>query len=196
MGIGTVQNSNVAVPYLLSENGILDSVGDQVSFFIVCCGPDQVDFVSSPLVRSELSKEPYAPIMEVLDALAKVEDAIGSTKKDAFGNTRLSGSGTLADVLASIIKVAAPQAPVESSRDEDTLSDEEIGMGALIGRVEMRVAGTMRPIPKKIITDPDDPSVNVIARRHPDTGKLEPALRRGSRRIVEKGRDGIWHLRS
>lgn len=91
--------------------------------------------------------------------------------------------------------VALPQSPDESRQEEDALSEEEISMGAQIGRVEMRVAGKMRPVPKKIITDPDDPSVNVIARRHPDTGELEPALRRGARRVVEKGRDGIWLLR-
>ena len=91
---------------------------------------------------------------------------------------------------------AASEGRNGSREKEDTLSEEEIGMGAQIGRVELRVAGRMRPVPRKIIVDPDDPSVNVIAQRHPDTGELEPTLRRGAKRVVEKGRDGIWRPRA
>ena len=40
--------------------------------------------------------------------------------------------------------------------------------------------------------DPDDPSVMVICQRDPETGELIPAKRRGSKRIVERGRDGSW----
>jgi len=70
-------------------------------------GPDQVDFLSSAFVRSELSREPYSPIGELLAAEAKVEEAAGSAKRDAFGHTLLSATGTLADVLAAAVKIAA-----------------------------------------------------------------------------------------
>ena len=69
-------------------------------------GPDQADFLSSPYVRNELSAEPYAPIMNVLDAFAGIEKAGGGNKMDAFGHVQLSGTGTLADVLAAAVKIA------------------------------------------------------------------------------------------
>ena len=72
-------------------------------------GPDQADFLSSPFVRKELSAEPYAPIMAMIGTLAGVEGASGGQKMDAFGNAQLSGTGTLADVLASAMKIAAYQ---------------------------------------------------------------------------------------
>jgi len=70
-------------------------------------GPDQVDFLSSEFVRRELSEEPYSSLGAMLDALGKVEEATGGAKKDAFGHTQLSGTGTLADLIASAIKIAA-----------------------------------------------------------------------------------------
>ena len=73
-------------------------------------GPDQVDFLGSEFVQNELATAPYTPIMRVLKALAKVEEAAGAAKKDAFGNTQLSGSGVLADVLATAVKLAACKA--------------------------------------------------------------------------------------
>ncbi|MFH1567241.1 MAG: hypothetical protein ABIL09_04515 [Gemmatimonadota bacterium] len=80
----------------------------------------------------------------------------------------------------------------EGDEGED-LSEDEIRRGAQIGRVEVRVAGQMRRIPQKIILDPDDDSRYVVARRNPDSGALEPVVRRGARRVVERDRDGIWH---
>ena len=53
---------------------------------------------------------------------------------------------------------------------------------------------TMRRLPRKIIVDPDDPGVFVLAQRNRDTGELEPVLRRGARRPVERGSDGFWRL--
>ena len=72
-------------------------------------GPDQSDFLSSPFVRKELSAEPYAPIMAMIESLAGVEGACGGQKMDAFGHAQLSGTGTLADVLASAVKIATYQ---------------------------------------------------------------------------------------
>ena len=60
----------------------------------------------------------------------------------------------------------------------DDLSDDEKNKGAVIGRVEVRVAGQMRRIPYKIIMDPDNPEARVIAQRDSDTGELEPVVRR------------------
>ncbi len=68
-------------------------------------GPDQVDFLSSSFVRNELAADPYAPILASLDALGAIDEATGSGKKDAFGHVQLSGTGTLADVIASAVKI-------------------------------------------------------------------------------------------
>jgi len=69
-------------------------------------GPDQAPFISSEFVRGELAKPPYTPIAELFDRLGAVEQAAGGAKKDAFGHVQLSGTGTLADVLAAAVKVA------------------------------------------------------------------------------------------
>jgi len=63
-----------------------------------------------------------------------------------------------------------------------------------IGRVEVRVAGSQRRIPYKIMPDPDEGDLYVIAQRDPDTGELIPQKRRGGNRRVERGKDGIWRL--
>jgi len=69
-------------------------------------GPDQVEFIASEFIRKELTREPYAPIMRTIEAMAGIEEATGGPKKDAFGNVQLSGTGTLADVLAAAVKIA------------------------------------------------------------------------------------------
>lgn len=89
--------------------------------------------------------------------------------------------------------VAATPGPASGDGEEEMeLSEEEVQKGVQIGRVEMRVAGTMRRIPTKIMPDPDDPEVMVLAIRDPATGEVVPAQRRGSKRAVERNRDGYW----
>lgn len=78
--------------------------------------------------------------------------------------------------------------------DEIELTEEERKKGVTIGRVEMRVAGTQRRIPNKIMPDPDDESRFVIAHRDADTGEVSPQMRRGVKRYVERGKDGFWQL--
>ena len=73
-------------------------------------GPDQTDFLGSEFVRHELSQEPYAPIIKSMEAMVGVEEATGGPKMDAFGHVQLSGTGTLADVLASAVKIATYKA--------------------------------------------------------------------------------------
>lgn len=87
---------------------------------------------------------------------------------------------------------AAPAKSDASGGGDDELSEEEILRGVQIGRVEMRVGGNMRPVPRKIMPDPEDPERTVLSVRDPDTGELVPAKRRDTVRYVERGRDGIW----
>jgi hypothetical protein len=74
------------------------------------------------------------------------------------------------------------------------LTDQEKNLGVQMGRVEIRVAGNLRKIPRKIMPDSDDPSKFVIGVRDPETGDIVPEKRRGSKRSVERGRDGVWRV--
>jgi hypothetical protein len=79
---------------------------------------------------------------------------------------------------------------------DDDLTENEIKSGATISRVEMRVAGQMRRVPRKIMRDPDDEDQFMLAKRNQDTGELEPVLRQGKPRLIERGSDGYWRLKS
>jgi hypothetical protein len=56
----------------------------------------------------------------------------------------------------------------------------------------MYVDGVLGIIPLKIRPDEGGLMLNVYARRNPKTGEMAPQMRRGQRRIVVKGKDGMW----
>lgn len=87
---------------------------------------------------------------------------------------------------------SAQQQQQVNGEDEEELSDQEKELGVQIGRVEIRVAGNLRKIPRKIMPDPDEPGKFVIAVRDPETGETVAEERRGSKRYVERGRDSVW----
>ena len=95
-----------------------------------------------------------------------------------------------ADTLAA--EKAAQSGDGDGPTDDAELTEDELKKGALIGRVEMRVAGQMRRVPRKMMLDPDNDQQYCLANRNPDTGELEPVLRRGAKRLVDRGNDGIW----
>jgi hypothetical protein len=76
--------------------------------------------------------------------------------------------------------------------EEEELSEEERKRGVQIARVEMRVGGSMRRIPLKIMPDEEEPGRFVIAQRDQETQEIIPQLKRGQKRFVEKGKDGYW----
>ncbi len=78
------------------------------------------------------------------------------------------------------------------AEDDMELTDDEKNLGVQIGRVEVRIAGNQRRIPYKIMPDPEDGSRHIIVKRDRDTGELMPELRRGAKRVVERGKDGVW----
>jgi len=78
------------------------------------------------------------------------------------------------------------------AEQERPLSNEERRQGALVGRVEMRVAGATRRVARKLMSSPDGSGRHVLARRNLETGELEPALRRSAPRPVKRGIDGVW----
>ena len=69
------------------------------------CGPDGRDFLNSPAVRKELAEEPYAPVLQYIEACSAMIKATGGAP-DEYGNIQLSGTGMLADTLAAITKLA------------------------------------------------------------------------------------------
>jgi hypothetical protein len=83
---------------------------------------------------------------------------------------------------------------VYSASDLEELSENEREKGVTIGRVEMRVAGSAKRVPQKIMPDPEDPDRYVIASRDSATEELVPQIRRGMKRYVERNREGIWQI--
>ena len=81
----------------------------------------------------------------------------------------------------------------EDEEDDGDLTEEEEAQGVFMARVEMRVAGSYRRVPYRIMPDIEEPERFVIVQRDPDTEELVPQMRRGAKRFVEKNaRDGIW----
>jgi hypothetical protein len=88
----------------------------------------------------------------------------------------------------------AAEATGEDEKEDDRISEEELKKGVQIGRVAIRAGGSTKLVPYKIMPDPDDAKKFVLARRDADTGEVVPVMRRGSRRYVEKNKEGIWEL--
>jgi hypothetical protein len=122
------------------------------------------------------------------DEKSEIEER-GAQMLDSIEEQVLTERQAKADELTA--QNAASSGPGGPSDDAD-LSEEEVKKGAMIGRVEMRVAGQMRRVPRKMMLDPDDDQQYCLAQRNPDTGDLEPVLRRGAKRLVERGSDGLW----
>jgi hypothetical protein len=116
--------------------------------------------------------------VELIDG---VEEAIAEERR-----TRRGLEQRTADVSPNTETDAPPAA-------EGSLSPEEMQRGALIGRVETRIAGEIRTIPQVIMVDPDHPDHFVVGQRD-ESGNLVPALRHGSRSQVRKARDGSWRV--
>ena len=84
----------------------------------------------------------------------------------------------------------------EQSRPEGEgeleLTEDEKRSGVQIARVLLRVAGSYRPVPQRIMPDPEDPEQYIVAVRDEETGELKPQIRRGAKRVVARDRDGLW----
>jgi hypothetical protein len=72
------------------------------------------------------------------------------------------------------------------------LSIEERQKEVQLGRDEMYVDGVLGQIILKIRPDEGGSMLNVCARRNPKTGEMALQMRRGQRRTVVKGKDGMW----
>ena len=71
--------------------------------------------------------------------------------------------------------------------------DKVLGLIELAFRVvEKRSSSDYGPF--RGLHDPDDATLFVIGQRDPDSGELIPQVRRGVKRQVERGKEGIWRL--
>lgn len=62
-------------------------------------------FLESERVRTELREMGMEKMLDVFEVSGQLEDLSGGAKRDAFGHTQLSGTGALADFLASAVKI-------------------------------------------------------------------------------------------
>jgi ATP-dependent phosphofructokinase / diphosphate-dependent phosphofructokinase len=69
------------------------------------CDDEGNVWLQSEKVRQELTDMGMGVLVDWMDAAGKIEDAAGGAKLDAFGHAQLSGTGALADLLASITKI-------------------------------------------------------------------------------------------
>lgn len=69
------------------------------------CDSDGNVWLQSDKVRAELRELGMDVLIDWMDATGRIDDAAGGAKLDAFGHAQLSGSGALADLLASVTKI-------------------------------------------------------------------------------------------
>ncbi|MCX7765448.1 MAG: diphosphate--fructose-6-phosphate 1-phosphotransferase [Candidatus Sumerlaeia bacterium] len=90
---------------VLEVNGRFKRVQVAVSEGVV--GNDGLILIQSKDIRDELKQLQMGELVDWLDMLAKVEEASGDPKRDAFNNIQLSGSGVLGDFLSAVVKMYA-----------------------------------------------------------------------------------------
>ena len=132
--------------------------------------------------------------------------ALRSELWSALGDRLRSGgalctNGDSLDSLCEIYEEITGEVAPDLVRDEiremvvavnEAHPETYLANGVQIGRVEMRVAGSSRRIPTKIMPDPEDLEKMCIANRDSDSGEVVPANRRGAIRYIEKSRDDSW----
>ncbi|CAN5211712.1 6-phosphofructokinase [soil metagenome] len=69
------------------------------------CDADGNAWLQSDRIRKELAELGMQSVADWMDASGKIEDAAGGAKLDAFGHAQLSGTGALADLLSSVVKI-------------------------------------------------------------------------------------------
>jgi hypothetical protein len=105
----------------------------------------------------------------------------------------VTGAPSLSVVSGSVEEPAEEGLSADGG-DSGPLTEEELHRGALIGRVEMRVAGGMRLVPRPLMRSSDDPDQYVLAQRGGVTNQLQPVLRNGAPRLVKRSSSGTWQI--
>ena len=105
------------------------------------CDKDGNVWLQSDLVRRELKELGMEALINWMDATGKIEDSAGGAKLDAFGHAQLSGSGALADLLASILKIYMFQKTGKKPRlRADTLGYAQRSFAGCVSEVDAREA--------------------------------------------------------
>lgn len=106
---------------------------------------DGYTFLESERIRAELKELGMEKIIDMFDVSGQVEELSGGAKRDAFGHIQLSGSGALADFLASVTKVYIYNKYKKKARVRaDTLGYAQRSMAGVVSDVdalEAREAG-------------------------------------------------------
>jgi hypothetical protein len=137
--------SHNRVRELLSEVGLRASAIDAEA-----CVRHALEVASGerePLTHHDRT-EPFVPV--------EPELAVSIQEARRTGNPHHSDDLEPSDRNASAEAAALPE-------EEESLSNEERRRGALIARVEMRVAGTTRKVPRKIMPSPEDSGRYLLA---------------------------------
>lgn len=134
---------------------------------------------------------PDMPTEEAVEIRQRSAEIIEAIEQRILEERRAAVEAHRAEAEAVVGRQSQADAGAEDGGEME-LTDEERALGVQIGRVEIRVAGSYRRVPYKLMPDPDDPSRHVIAKRDEETGEVKPQLRRGSKRYVVKDRDGVW----
>ena len=82
----------------------------------------------------------------------------------------------------------------EAGAGDMSLSEEEEKKGIQLGRVALRIAGSERLVPYRIMPDPDEAGKYVMVKKDPESNEMMPIMRRGKKRYVEKNKEGVWEL--
>ena len=77
---------------------------------------------------------------------------------------------------------------------DERLSEDEAKKGVQLGRVAMRIGGSTKLVPYKVMPDPEEQSQWILVKRDRETDELVPIMRRRKKRVVEKNREGVWEL--
>lgn len=105
------------------------------------CDKDGNVWLQSDIVRSELKELGMEVLINWMDATGKIEDAAGGAKLDAFGHAQLSGSGALADLLASVTKIHLwNKHKMKARLRADTLGYAQRSFNGVVSEIDAREA--------------------------------------------------------
>ncbi len=127
-------------------------------------------FLESDRIRAELKELKMESILGSFDAMGKVEEDSGGAKKDSFGHTQLSGTGALADFLASAVKIHMFRKTGKKIRCRaDTLGYAQRSYHGVVSPVDALEARECGRAAVRTAVTSDRTSGSIVLRRHAST---------------------------
>lgn len=94
-------------------------------------------FLESEKIRAELKELGMGKLLDLFDLTGQVEELSGGAKRDAFGHVQLSGTGALADFLATVTKIHLFQKYGKKARVRaDTLGYAQRSMPGVVSKAD------------------------------------------------------------